>query len=100
MLRPVVSMAKRGAERLTRLSWRRAEYRAVFEGTDHGRRVLADLYRFCGMTGPTHVPGDPVETAYNEGKRRVGLRIASILAHDPARMEQLKEQERDDGYDV
>ena len=60
---------------------RRADYRAAFSGPA-GRRALADLYRFCGMASPSFVPGRPDETAFNEGRRRVFLRIAAFLELD------------------
>lgn len=60
---------------------RRADYRDAFSGPA-GRRALADLYRFCGMASPSFVPGRPDETAFNEGRRRVFLRIASFLELD------------------
>ena len=60
---------------------RRADYRAAFAGAA-GRRTLADLYRFCGMGSPSFVPGRPDETAFNEGRRRVFLRIAAMLELD------------------
>ena len=60
---------------------RRADYRAAF-GDPAGRRVLADLYRFCGMASPRFGPGRPDETAFNEGRRRVFLRIAGLLELD------------------
>lgn len=60
---------------------RRADYRATFAGPA-GRRTLSDLYRFCGMGSPSFVPGRPDETAFNEGRRRVFLRIAGMLELD------------------
>ena len=60
---------------------RRADYRAAFSGPA-GRRTLADLYRFCGMASSSFVPGRPDETAFNEGRRRVFLRIAALLELD------------------
>jgi hypothetical protein len=57
---------------------RKADYRLVF-GTPAGRRVLADLYRECGMNAQLHVPGDPFSTAFNTGKHRIGQRIAGLL---------------------
>ncbi|GEM_PF-5775705 len=64
---------------------RRADYRQLFEGLE-GRRVLADLYCFCGMASPSFVPGRPDETAFNEGKRRVFLRIAGFMELDDERI--------------
>lgn len=51
----------------------RADYGAVFD-TAAGQRVLKDLYRFCRMDQPTFTP-DPCTAAFNEGCRRVFLRI-------------------------
>lgn len=67
---------------------RRADYRATFAGPA-GRRTLADLYRFCGMGSPSFVPGRPDETAFNEGRRRVFLRIAGFLELDEDRIRKL-----------
>lgn len=57
---------------------RRNRYRAVFDTPD-GRKVLADLMTFCHVDRPVTVPGDAQMSAYNDGMRRVALRIASIL---------------------
>jgi hypothetical protein len=62
---------------ITRYRRRRADYMAVFGG-EAGGRVLADLYRFCHMDQPTFA-ADPFVTAFNEGERRVFLRIVGIL---------------------
>jgi hypothetical protein len=62
---------------LNRLRQRRADYHAVFT-SEAGRRVLADLYRFCLMDQPCFA-GDPQATAFNEGRRRVFLRLLAIL---------------------
>jgi hypothetical protein len=61
---------------------RGTEYRATF-ASPAGQRVLADLMRFCLMNQDTHDP-DPHQAAYNNGKRRVGLRIAFYLGFDEA----------------
>ena len=57
---------------------KRIDYGLTFR-SDHGKRVLSDLYRFCNMGKPSFVPGSPDETAFNEGKRRVFLRVAALL---------------------
>jgi hypothetical protein len=62
---------------VARLRQRRADYHAVFT-SEAGRRVLADLYRFCLMDQPCFA-GDPHATAFNEGRRRVFLRILAVL---------------------
>lgn len=70
-----------GIDRNTRLLRRRAAYREVFTG-EHGDVVFADLFDFCGARKPSFVPGSADETAFNEGKRRVMLRILGILEMD------------------
>lgn len=65
-------------DRFAMLVRRRALYRATF-GTPEGRMVLADLYAFCRVGDPVIVPGDPMLTGFNDGARRVGLRIAKML---------------------
>lgn len=60
------------------------KYRALFDSQE-GKEVLKDLLVFCDYDAPTFVAGDPCSTAYNEGKRRVALRISSFLKKkDPA----------------
>jgi hypothetical protein len=71
---------------------RRNYYRNVFSTPD-GQKVLKDLLAFCNMLNMTYVPGDPTTTAFNEGMRRVGLRIVSILENDPAKQQQLVQQQ-------
>lgn len=61
---------------LRRQRRRRADYSAAFH-SEAGRRVLADLFRFCHMDQPSFAV-DPFITAFNEGQRRVFLRIAAM----------------------
>lgn len=57
-----------------------AAYRAALSPrTPRGRLVLADLARLCGAERTSFVPGDALETAFNEGKRAVFLHIAAVL---------------------
>lgn len=51
-------------------------YRATFS-TAAGKEVMKDLIKFCHIMQPTFVPGDASASAFNEGIRRVGLRIMS-----------------------
>ncbi len=74
---------------------RRADYRRCF-ATPEGRRVLADLYRFCGMATPSFVAGRADETAFNEGKRRVFLRVAGFLELDGERVRRMAGEDPDD----
>jgi len=56
----------------------RDAYVAAFSGPA-GEAVLADLLKFCNAGGTSFVPGAPDATAFEEGKRRVALRIAGYL---------------------
>ncbi len=45
--------------------------------TDDGKKVLKDLVKFCGQSDSSvrSIPIDPHQVCFNEGKRRVYLRI-------------------------
>jgi hypothetical protein len=70
---------------------RKKQYRDVFL-SPNGEAVLKDLLKFCMYDSPTYVIGDSHQTAYNEGMRRVALRIISIAGMDEKTIEQLKRQ--------
>ena len=55
------------------------DYRTAFGG-QAGRRVLLDLIARTGVMQTTHTPGDPLATAFAEGRRRIGLEILQMLA--------------------
>jgi len=57
-----------------------AAYNEVF-GTEHGRKVLQDLENFCGFNRCSvyEQKPDANQTMFAEGKRRVYLRIKSIM---------------------
>lgn len=57
---------------------RRRAYRAVFD-TPEGKKVLADLRRFCRATQPTADINNVQATYLLEGRREVWLRIATHL---------------------
>lgn len=59
-----------------------AAYREVF-ASEQGKLVLDDLMKFTGVMRQSHVPGDPLDTAFLEGKRRVGLRILAQMEVAP-----------------
>ncbi len=61
----------------TNIKKRRTAYQDTF-GSPQGETVLADLHEFCGAD-KTSFGDDPYLTAYNEGMRRVWLRINSFL---------------------
>lgn len=71
------------AERINKLRQRRLrqDYRQTF-ATDHGHRVLMDLYHFCHLADRVHTQGDPCHTAHLDGMRRVALRIMSMMELD------------------
>jgi hypothetical protein len=77
-------------------------YKSLFENTDTnkaGAAVLVDLFGFCGMDRSSFCPGDPYSTAFNEGARRVFLRIMGMIRMDAKDIEELmkkmKEKERE-----
>ena len=54
-------------------------YKRLFQ-TDDGKMILEDLERFCGfLKTSTNVQWNPYQTMFSEGKRRVFLRIDSML---------------------
>lgn len=57
---------------------RRAAYAKTFNTPD-GRKVLADLKRFCRASVPTADVNNIHTTYLLEGRREVWLRIASML---------------------
>ncbi len=69
---------------------RRMDYLATFT-SEHGRRVLSDLFGFCQMAQPSFAI-DPHITAFNEGKRRVFLRILGIMRMDEENVERLAKE--------
>lgn len=80
------------AQHLRRLFRRRRDaYRDCFRG-EAGARVLADLARFCNWNVAI-LPGDAAAMAYEEGKRRVFLRIKSLAEMDDSRLARLLEEE-------
>lgn len=60
---------------------RRRAYKAAFSGPE-GRKVLADLRRFCRATMPTADVNNTNTTYLLEGRREVFLRILSHLNLD------------------
>ncbi len=59
-------------------------YRAALDpSTQAGRLVLADLACYCRMGKSSFVPGDPHQTAFNEGARDVFLHVIEIIGLTP-----------------
>jgi hypothetical protein len=60
------------------LRYRQAAYRKTFENPE-GRKVLADLRRFCRASVPTADVNNVNSTYLLEGRREVWLRITAHL---------------------
>jgi hypothetical protein len=60
------------------LRYRQAAYRKTFENPE-GRKVLADLRRFCRASVPTADVSNVNSTYLLEGRREVWLRITAHL---------------------
>lgn len=60
------------------LRWRQPAYRKTFDNPE-GRKVLADLRRFCRATVPTADVNSVHTTYLLEGRREVWLRIMAHL---------------------
>ena len=63
---------------MSKLSQRAIAYRKTFENPE-GRKVLADLRRFCWATLPTADVNNVHTTFLLEGRREVWLRIMAHL---------------------
>ncbi len=63
-------------------------YREAF-GTKQGEYVLGDLIKTFGYWEPSHTPGDPYETAFREGQRRVISRIIKFSNMQPSDIERI-----------
>ena len=48
---------------------------------ERGRRVLRRILETCGLMAASYVPGDALGTAFNEGKRNIGMRLHLVLAN-------------------
>ena len=60
-------------------------YKNVFNSPD-GEMVLADLIKFANAHDQSYTPGDPTQTAFNEGMRRVVTRIEKFVDMTPKEM--------------
>jgi hypothetical protein len=67
------------------------DYRDIFESTI-GRRVLEDLEKFCGFKKISVCEQSPnaMQTMFTEGKRRVYLRILSMMEKQDERRQMQK----------
>lgn len=69
---------------------------ALSPDSPRGRLLLADLATLCGAERTSFVPGDALETAFNEGKRAVFLHVAAVLALSSAELARLSLPADDD----
>lgn len=67
---------------------RQADYRKVFNSPE-GAKVLADLCQRHFIFSTTHVPGDSVASAFQEGRRSVVMDLIKYLKID---LESLEKQ--------
>jgi len=77
------------------LRFRRSAYIRTFDNPE-GKKVLADLRRFCRATVPTADVNNPNVTYLMEGRREVFLRILSHLQLTEDDVYQLTEEYRDE----
>lgn len=61
------------------------DFRAVFLGTEQGKRVLNDILTWCHLGHSSIKPGpvDPYAVMASEGERRIGLRIQTVMSAEP-----------------
>jgi len=73
------------------------DYLTVFESPE-GKNILHDLFRECGVFKTSQDERNPHITAFNEGRRSIGLLIQSRLRMDnvPAIMALLQEKAQSD----
>lgn len=62
------------------------DYRAVFLGSEQGRRVLHDILANCGLNKATPPVGsiDPYLTHIRDGRRGAALEIIGAIYKEPA----------------
>jgi len=61
-----------------RINQKKTDYQTVFL-SEHGKRVLDDLEKFCFYNSVTTVPNDPFTSAFNDGRRSVVLHIKKLI---------------------
>ena len=61
-----------------------------------GRLILSDLAHYCRAGQSSFVPGDPHQTAFNEGARDAFLHIAEMCCVKPQDFAELLEEVIDD----
>jgi hypothetical protein len=72
-----------------------SQYKRLFSTSD-GKAVLHDL--MLGhhyLNSSTFVPGDPYQSAKNEGSREVVIKIIAILKMDPEKLNEFVTEQED-----
>jgi hypothetical protein len=87
--------ASRALEALRRRASIAHSYRSAFSGGT-GEAVLHDLLREAGVLSVSHVEGDSHATAFNDGKRAMGLHICERLRWSEMQLLKLAEQQTQD----
>lgn len=64
-------------------------YQNVFD-TEDGKKVLGDLYEFCGADTQVFNPQDSHITAFNAGKHRVLQRLQKLMSHSEADISEIQ----------
>lgn len=67
--------------------------RAVM-ATEEGRNWVWDLLCQCGIYRVSHVPGDPTQSAFNEGGRNIGLMVLAELKEQTPDLCDIMEQQQ------
>ncbi len=65
-------------------------------GSPEGHAVLRDLAAYCRVGTSSFVPGDPHQTAFNEGARDVFLHVAEMAGVKPDDFPKLTEENDSD----
>jgi len=93
---PVMESAKQSLRKKSR---RVQNYKMVF-GTPEGKWVLRDLMRKYHFCDTTTVLGDPVGSAFLDGKRTVVMELMNILETDLDKLIELYESlPKEDAYE-
>lgn len=74
-------------------------YQKVFDSPE-GKLVLSDIYKYTNTHDSTFDPSNPYVTSFNEGMRRVGLRIFSYVNMAPEEVRRISKQQEQQEEEV
>lgn len=66
----------------------------IGDDSEEAKLILADLARYCRIGQTSFVPGDPHQTAFNEGGRDVFLHIVELAGLKPGDLPQIAQPPR------